>query len=132
MGNIIEVELFIKSISPFSSVGEMSGSVSPSPQPHGCEEAEPAPGCRKCTRQDVDVAMLLHLQRQAERRNQWQELTADNLFGRYIACVLKRLNNRAKVTAQLQIEQVLMDCEFSEAHASSNGPSNSTSVTNNF
>ena len=132
MGNIIEVELFIKSIFPFSSVGETSGSVSPSPQPHGCEEAEPAPKRRKCTRDDVDAAMLLHLQGQAERRKQQQELTEDDLFGRHVACVLKRLNNRAKATARLQMEQVLMDCEFPEprAHASSYEPS--TSFTNIF
>ena len=134
MGSINEVELLIKSIFPFSSVGEISGSVSPSPQPHGCEEAESAPKRRKCIRDDVDAAMLLLLQGQAEKRQQRQQLTEDDLFGRHVACVLKRLNNRAKATARLQKEQVLMDCEFPEplAHASSYGPSNCTSFTNNF
>ena len=84
MGNIIEVYLFIKSIFPYSSVGEISGSVSPSPQPHRCEEAEPAPKCRKCLRDNVDAAMLLHYQGQAERRKQRQELTKDDLFGQHV------------------------------------------------
>ena len=62
--------------------------------------------------------MLLHLKEQAdERRRRREEESNEDHFGRHVAAVLKRLPNRAKATARLQIEQVLLDAEFPEPHA---------------
>ena len=87
----------------------------PSPQSRAYEETEqPPPKRKKSTREDVDSAILLHLQEKAESRIERHELTEDDHFGRHVAGILKRLNHRSKAAARIRIEQVLLDCEFLE------------------
>ena len=58
--------------------------------------------------------LIRHMQERSEARKQRQQETEEDYFGRHVAGVLKRLPNRMKAVACLQIEQVLMDVEYPE------------------
>ena len=94
-------------------------SVPPSPSPNQAVEQDdfipPAPKKRKqAARNDIDDVLIRHLQEKSDARKQRQQETEDDHFGRHVAGVLKRLPNRMKAVARLQIEQVLMEVEFPE------------------
>ena len=44
-------------------------------------------------------------------KNEIQE-TEEDYFGRHVAAVLKRLPNRAKAVARLEIDKILLNVEF--------------------
>ena len=60
---------------------------------------------------DVDEAILKSLKDLEEKRAQPQD-TEEDLFGKQVAVVLKRLHPRQKAMAKLHIQQLLTDIEF--------------------
>ena len=69
-------------------------------------------------RDEVDEALLQHLENLDERRCQPQSMTDEELFGRHVATVLQRLPGRAQAMARLRIEQVLIDTVYMYASSS--------------
>ena len=69
---------------------------------------------RKVSKGDeVDEAILRSLKDIQERNaQQWQQAETEELFGKQVAAVLRRLTPRQKAIAKLHIQQILTDIEF--------------------
>ena len=99
-----------------------SFSVPPSPSQLEIDDATQPPRKRRKSPHELDDVLIRHLQERAEDRKKRQEENEDDHFGWHVAGVLKRLPNRTKAMARMQIEQVLMHAEFPETPSYSSSP----------
>ena len=86
-----------------------------------CYEESHAPPAKKMKAKDgVEDEMIKCIRDIRERRDRKQaQENEDDHYGRHVAAVMKRLPNRAKALARLQIEQVLLNAEFPETEQTS-------------
>lgn len=82
--------------------------------PHTPSNSQPPrPKRAKHTHNSVESEMIKCIQEIKERRaTPGRQDTEEDYFGKHVAEVLKRLPNRAKAIARLEIEKILLEAEY--------------------
>uniref|UniRef100_A0A1X7U649 BESS domain-containing protein n=1 Tax=Amphimedon queenslandica TaxID=400682 RepID=A0A1X7U649_AMPQE len=82
--------------------------------PKSIQHGNKPPKERKKMSDEVDMALVETLKSfQATRKELMKDPDEDDLFGRQIAATVHRLSNKQKAICKLQIQQVLLNVEFS-------------------